>query len=203
MKILPFTVTLTIMTACLSACHSPDQKWDSKSSADTLNNMKDSVADSSKAMSRELVMKVNKEDAKFAVEAANGGLAEVELGKLAQQQAADPQEKEFGGMMVTDHSKANEEMKNIAKNKGITLPAALSSANQKLKEELASKKNKDFDKAYVKDMIEDHEQDIKEFESAIHTLQDAELKAFATKTLPVLRKHLDAIKKIEQAMKSK
>ena len=192
---------LTLLATCFFACHNPDQKWDSKSSADTLNNMKDSVADSSKSINRALVMKVNKDDAKFAVEAANGGLAEVELGQLAQQKAIDSRVKDFGSMMVSDHSKANDQMKTLAKNKGISLPATLSTANQKLKDDLNSKSGKDFDKAYVKAMIEDHKEDIEAFENATKILQDAELKAFAVNTLPVLKKHLDAIEKISQAIK--
>jgi len=203
MKTLHLATALALSAACLSACHSPDQKWDSKSSADTLNSMKDSAAGSSKSTTQNLVMTVNKDDARFAVEAASGGLAEVELGQLAQQKANDPQVKDFGAMMVGDHSKANNEMKILAKNKGISLPATLSSANQKLKDDLNAKSGKDFDKAYVKAMIDDHKEDIKAFESATKTLQDVQLKAFAVNTLPVLRKHLEYIEKVEQAMKNK
>lgn len=78
-------------------------------------------------------MNANRVDAKFAVDAADGGIAEVELGKRAQQKAANPQLKEFGAMMVSDHSMINNEMKNIAKNKGITLPKIMSDDLQKLK----------------------------------------------------------------------
>jgi putative membrane protein len=190
------------LSALLSqSCHSPDQKWDSKSSADTLNNMKDSVADSSKSVSKDLVMKVNKDDAKFAVAAANGGMAEVELGKLAQQKAVNAKVKDFGAMMVTDHSKANEQMMALAKSKGITLPSAIGQEEQKVKDELSAKAGADFDKAYVDDMIEDHKKDIKDFESAIQHLKDPGLKAFAEKTLPTLKMHLQAIQKIHDQMK--
>ncbi len=201
MKAIKFAWVLTLSAALSQACHSPDQKWDSKSSADTLNNMKDSAGDSSKSMSRSLVMKVSKDDAKFAVEAANGGLAEVELGQLAQQKAMDSQVKNFGAMMVKDHTEANDKMKTIAQSKGITLPSTLSNDEQKLKTDLSSKSGKDFDKAYIEAMIDDHKEDIKTFQDAIQRLKDPDLKAFATNTLPVLKMHLDAIQKIHDSMK--
>ncbi|MGN6641359.1 MAG: DUF4142 domain-containing protein [Mucilaginibacter sp.] len=201
MKTLKFTTVLTLSVALFSACHNPDQKWDSKSSADSLNSMKDSVSDSTRSVTKSLVMKVTKPDAKFAVEAANGGLAEVELGKLAQQKASDQQVKDFGSMMVSDHSKANDQMKTIAQNKGITLPTTLSNDEQKLKDELSAKSGKDFDKAYVQAMIKDHKEDIKSFKDASQSLKDPDLKSFATNTLPVLQKHLDAIEKIDKSMK--
>jgi putative membrane protein len=124
----------------------------------------------------------------------------VELGQLAQQKAADPQIKDFGAMMVSDHSKANDQMKTLAKNKGISLPATLSRDEQKLKNNLSSKSGEDFDKAYVKAMIKDHKEDIKDFQDAIKSLKDTDLKNFAINTLPVLKKHLDAIKKIDKAI---
>jgi putative membrane protein len=184
------------LVGCLGACHNPDQKWDSKSSADTLNNMKDSVANPSVSVTKDLVMKVSKDDARFAVAAAAGGLAEVELGRLAQQNASDARVKDFGAMMVNDHSRADDELKVLAKSKGISLPATLDNGEQKIKDKLAAKSGPAFDKAYVSDMIDDHKQDIREFEDAAKTLKDPELKAFAVRTLPVLKKHLDAVLKI-------
>lgn len=200
MKKLNCIAILAIFTICLSACHNNDQQEDSKSSADSLNNMKDTVADSSKSITKDLVIKVSKDDARFAVEAASGGLEEVELGKLAQQKSVNGQVKDFGVMMINDHTKANDEMMKMAAKKGISLPATLSNSNQKLKDELSSKSGKDFDKAYVKDMIEDHKEDIKSFEEAAKNVNDTELKTFAINTLPVLLKHLEAIEKIGRGM---
>src|SRR5580704_2027496 len=139
--------TITLITAAaifalLQGCHNPDQKWDSKSSADTLNNMKDSVANPSVSITKDLVMKVSKDDAKFAVEAANGGLAEVELGKLAQARGAATEVKDFGTMMVKDHSAANAKLIALAKGKGISLPATISASEQELKDNLAKQSGK-------------------------------------------------------------
>lgn len=137
-------------------------------------------------------------DASFALEAANGGMAEVELGKLAQEKAADAKIKEFASMMVTDHSKATEELKAIAAAKQITLPTVPNPDKQTIKKELSAKSGDDFDKAYVAEMVKDHQMDINLFEQAQKTLQGPELKQFVEKTLPVLRKHMDHIESISK-----
>jgi putative membrane protein len=135
------------------------------------------------------------------VAAANGGMAEVELGKLAQEKASNQAVKDFGAMMIKDHSKANEEMKAISKSKNITLPTTLGADEQKVKDELSAKSGSEFDKAYIDDMVEDHKKDIKEFEAASNKLTDPELKAFAVKTLPTLKMHLASVQKIQAQLK--
>ena len=117
------------------------------------------------------------------------------------QKAGNQKVKDFGTMMVNDHSKANDEMKALAKSKGITLPDSLDSKEQKVKNDLSAKSGADFDKAYVSNMIDDHKEDIKEFEDATKNLKDPDLKAFAAKALPTLKMHLDAIQKIHDGMK--
>jgi len=169
---------------------------DSKASADSANTAKADTAKKDSSASA-----VDKDDAKFAVAAANGGMAEVELGTLAQEKAVNAKVKDFGSMMVKDHSKANDEMKALAKSKGITLPDSIDSKEQKVKSDLSAKSGADFDKAYVSNMIDDHKEDIKEFEDAAKNVKDPDLKAFAVKTLPTLKMHLDAIQKIHDSMK--
>lgn len=196
-------IILTSILGCsvlIFSCNNT-AKTDSKANADTLNNMKDSTVDSTRSITRDLKMTVSHDDARFAVEAANGGMAEVELGKLAQEKAGDQKVKDFGTMMVNDHSKANDQMKTLAAQKGITLPATIGENEQKLKGELSSKSGKDFDKAYIDAMIKDHQDDIKSFKSAISTLRDPDLKNFATNTLPTLKMHLAAIQKIKNEAK--
>jgi putative membrane protein len=193
MKKLTYITLIAAMVCLVQACSGHK---DSKASADSANTAK---ADTAKKDSS--VATVDKDDAKFAVAAANGGMAEVELGQLAQQKAANAKVKDFGGMMVTDHSKANDEMKALAKSKGITLPDSIDSKEQKVKMDLSAKSGADFDKAYVSNMIDDHKEDIKEFEDAAKNCKDADLKAFAVKTLPTLKMHLDAIQKIHDNMK--
>ena len=193
MKKIKIMFVATAVVGLLQACSGHK---DSKASADSANVAKADTAKKDSSM-----VTVDKDDAKFAVAAANGGMAEVELGQLAQQKAANAKVKDFGAMMVTDHTKANDEMKALAKTKGITLPVAIDTDEQKVKDDLSAKSSADFDKAYVSNMIDDHKKDIKEFEDASKNCKDADLKAFAAKTLPTLKMHLDAIQKIHDSMK--
>jgi len=139
---------------------------------------------------------VGKDDADFAVEAADGGMMEVELGNYAQQNALNPRVKEFGAMMVRDHSKANDELKTIAASRNVTLPMTTGDKHKKHMDDLMKKKGKDFDKAYMDMMVDDHEKDVKKFEKAANECKEPTIKAFAAKTLPVLRTHLDSAKAI-------
>jgi putative membrane protein len=153
-----FITAIAIAACFVQACSGHK---DSKENADSTNTARADTAKNDCSLTA-----VNKEDAKFAVAAANGGMAEVEMGTLARQKAANSKVKDFGAMMVSDHSKANDEMKALAKSKGITLPVAIDSKEQKVKEDLSAKSGADFDKAYVSNMMDDHKEDIKEFEDA-------------------------------------
>ena len=133
--------------------------------------------------------------------AAVGGMAEVELGRLASTKAQNAEVKKFGEMMVTDHSKANDELKSIAAKNNITIPTSLDSSHQSLLQKMQGLSGADFDREYVEEMVSDHEEDVEEFEKQSQNNSDPEAKAFATKTLPTLRKHLDAIKAIQAKMK--
>ncbi len=192
MKKISLVVMVALAACSFQACNS---NKDSKETADSVNAAKDT----SNAVAAGVA--VDEDDAKFAVNAANGGMAEVALGKLAQGKATDPKVKEFANMMVTDHTKANDELMALAKTKNITLPDSVSADEKKNMEDLSKKSGKDFDKAYVDMMVDDHKKDVKEFEDATQSLKDADVKAFATKTLPVLKTHLDHINAIHDGMK--
>ena len=140
-------------------------------------------------------------DNNFMVEAASGGLMEVQLGELAIQHAASPAVKEFGQMMVTDHSKANSELTALAQTKNITVPSVPGDDQQKEIDKLYKETGADFDKDYVDLMVDDHKDDIDEFQKAADKAKDADIKAFAEKTVPVLKKHLDHIQAIKDNMK--
>ncbi len=133
---------------------------------------------------------LDRKDHKFVTEAATGGMLEVELGKLAADKAASDSVKKFGQQMVTDHSKANDELKSIAEKKGVEIPASLPKKEQKEVDRLAKLSGAEFDKAYMKLMVSDHEDDVKEFEKASKNAADPDLKSFAEKTLPTLKDHL-------------
>ena len=137
---------------------------------------------------------------KFMEEAAQGGYAEVEMGRLAVQKALDPEVKKFGQMMIDDHTKANADLKTIAGNKKMTLPPDMGKAKE-IYDKLKGLSGADFDKAYVDAMVEDHETDVSAFQKQADNGSDPEVKAFASKTLPLLKKHLDTIKAIKAKMK--
>ena len=142
---------------------------------------------------------LDKKDAKFLENAAGGGMFEVQAGQLAQQRSQDAQVKSFGQMLVTDHTAANEELKNLASQKGVSIPAALPKKEQKTMDKLDKSKN--FDKDFVKVGVEDHKHDIKDFEKAARDAKDPDVKAFAAKTLPTLQKHLQAAEELQKAEK--
>jgi len=144
---------------------------------------------------------VSEEDSKFAVEAASGGMMEVQLGELAQQKASSQKVKDFGSMMVRDHSKANDELKALAARKNVTLPPAPGEDHMDHIRKLSDKTGKEFDKDYIKLMVDDHKDDIDKFEKCSKDAKDADLKAFAEKTLPTLKEHHAAAKKIWDSMK--
>src|SRR4051812_8515705 len=105
--------------------------------------------------------------------------------------------------MVTDHSKANDELKQIISSKGASLPATPSRKENSAMDDLQKATGQDFDKKYVEHMVKDHKKDVKEFEDATKNLSDPELRAFAQKTLPTLQDHLRQIEQIEPAFSSK
>ncbi len=141
------------------------------------------------------------DDSKFATTAAADGMAEVSAGKMAQEKAVSARVKSFAAMMVADHSKAGDELAAIAKTKNITLPTEPNADQQKMAADMGKMSGKDFDKDYVNGMVDGHEKAVKLFTDASQNCKDADLKAFATKTLPTLKMHLDSIKAIKASMK--
>lgn len=153
------------------------------------------AVDSAKTVNKE-VKAVLPDASNFAVNAANGGLMEVELGKIAEDNASSARVKAFGAMMVKDHSEANSNLKGIANSLNIAIPDSVSNDSRKEINDLKMKKGKEFDKAYVKMMVDDHKKDIAEFRKCADNCSDSTIKNFAYTTLPVLEKHLDSIQAI-------
>jgi len=127
---------------------------------------------------------------RFAREAANGGMSEVELGRLAVERATNPAVKAFGQRMVDDHSKANVELQAIASQAGIALPGQVDAKEKQIYDRLAALSGAAFDRAYIDDMVKDHKADIALFEKASRASGDSPLKKFAADKLPTLREHL-------------
>lgn len=131
------------------------------------------------------------QDHKFAMEAAQGGLMEVELGQLATQKASNQGVKDFGQRMVRDHGQANQQLMQIASQKGMSLPKELTTDKKQHREKLAAASGAEFDRMYMSHMVKDHEKDVKEFEKQAQSGKDPALRSFAEQTLPILRQHLE------------
>lgn len=138
-------------------------------------------------------------DASFYKTLAQGGIAEVEAGKLAQQKGDDPKVKDFGAMMVKDHSAANEQLKALAAGKGIDLPGSSSTSQMATKAKLEVLSGGTFDKSYVEDQVKAHRDTVELLKKEIATGQDPDAKAFAQKVLPTVESHLHAINQIAAA----
>jgi putative membrane protein len=132
-------------------------------------------------------------DQKFVKEAAMGGMAEVDLGRLAVDKGSSADVKAFGTKMVSDHGAANEELKSLASSKSIMLTSTLDSKHQATHDRLAKLSGSAFDRAYVSDMLKDHQTDVSEFRREASGAKDPEIKAWAAKTLPTLEEHLKRI----------
>lgn len=132
-------------------------------------------------------------DQKFVMDAALGGMMEVELGRWAAQKGTTDGVKQFGRRMVDDHSKANTDLSSLASRKGITLPTALDEKHQAQITKITRMTGADFDRAYIKMMLSDHKKDVSEFEKQSTKGADADIKAFAGTTLPTLQEHLTMI----------
>jgi len=144
----------------------------------------------------------NQKSMQFAKEAAIGGMAEVELGKLAKDKGSSDAVKQFGQRMVDDHSKANDELKSVAKQKNIDLPTSLDAKHQAVVDRLSKLSGAEFDRAYSSEMLKDHEQDVKEFQKEANSGIDPDMKNFASKTLPTLQEHLKMAKDMNKGKSS-
>jgi putative membrane protein len=128
-------------------------------------------------------------DQKFMAKAAGGGKTEVELGRLASERGTSDAVKQFAQRMVADHGKANEELTQPAQRKGIALPADLDAKHKQLIDRLAKLSGAEFNRAYSREMQRDHDADVKEFQHQAKNGNDADVKASAAQTLPVLQEH--------------
>ena len=142
------------------------------------------------AKSEQAVGKLASDDISFLKAAAADGIAEVKLGELAQEKGSTAEIKEFGKMMVTDHGKANEELQVLATAKGVGLPTELDGEHKSALDHVNGLSGAEFDKTFMQHMVADHEKAVADFTNASQNAKDAELKAWAAKTLPTLQDHL-------------
>lgn len=144
----------------------------------------------------------NSPDASFYKKAAEAGISEVDLGNLAEQKSPDQQVKDFGAMMVKDHSAANEKLQALAASKSISLPSKASIAQMATKAKLDVLSGETFDKSYIKSQVKAHTETIALLNKEINSGQDPDAKAFAQSVLPTVRSHLKAIRSIASGAKA-
>jgi len=195
MKKLIYLCCIGMATFAFQSCNHANK--DAKDTADSVNKTKDTTSNAAKTGG----IAVDNDDAKFATDAANGGMAEVALGKLALSKTSNESIKKFAQMMVDDHGKANDELKGIAKQKNITLPDSVDADHKQKMADLEKKHGRDFDKAYVDAMIDGHKKTLDLMNKEAKDAKDGDLKAFAVKTASTVKMHLDAIEKIHDKMK--
>ncbi|MGH9583426.1 MAG: DUF4142 domain-containing protein [Bryobacteraceae bacterium] len=141
--------------------------------------------------------KVN--DKKFLRKAAEGGMAEVALGKLAAEKGSTPAVKQFGEKLVNDHTQANNELKQVAANEKIQIPDSLDAKQQRQVSKLSALSGQKFDKAFLKDQVKDHRKDVREFRNEAQGGSNPAVKQFASKVLPVLEEHLSIAKNLKKS----
>ena len=135
-------------------------------------------------------------DLKFVQMAASGGMFEVKSSQLALDQSNNPQVKKFAEHMVKDHTKANQELMALAKQKGIPLPAQMAPKHMGLMEKITAAKGAAFDQMFLKIQLQAHEDTVALFEQEAKNGQDPAIKAWAAKTLPTLREHLKEVRSL-------
>ena len=184
-----FCLLVIMISSCVKKTETVTQETDAKELAEDRNDEKFENTSL-------------KDDSEFALKAAEGGLMEVKLGELAQTQASSPEVKKFAQQMITDHSKANTELQQLAREKNISIPTSLGEDKQKKYDDFASKKGEEFDRAYSDFMVKDHKEDVDLFQKEADNGGDPELKAWAAKTVPVLKHHLQMAEDAEKAVKA-
>jgi putative membrane protein len=140
----------------------------------------------------------NKGDQQFLEKAIQGNLTEIQMGRLAEQKGQSEDVKSFGQMLVTDHSQANDQAKQVASQMGITAPAEPSAKQQEMYKKMSKLSGVGFDRAFAKEMIADHKKDISEYKRESQKQNDPAAQ-YAKQSLPVLQKHLNAAEKLGRA----
>ncbi|ALA59258.1 DUF4142 domain-containing protein [Nitrospira moscoviensis] len=132
----------------------------------------------------------------FLMKAAQSQQGEIELGKMAKERAASDQVKQFGQRMIEDHTKANQQVTQLAKQEGVELPEGMTAMQKEKAQKFSQLSGKEFDKAYIRYMTKDHRQDVIEFEQSAKEIKDQDVQQWAQQTLPKLKEHLEIAKTI-------
>ena len=197
MKKPSLALVIALTFVCLFAFGCKKEESTTSDTANTTTSV--AASDTSGTTSTAPATHLATDDQDFMQKAATGGIAEVSLGQQVSSAAKNSDAKGFADKMVTDHGKANDELKQLASNKGVTLPTDTDQAHKDAAQKVMSDKN--VDKAYMDEMVKDHDKDVKEFEEASKKAKDADLKAWIDKTLPVLKEHQKMAHDIKSKMK--
>ncbi len=192
------TVLLAALALVLGACRerAGQPETDTTGTAQAESQTSDTASATTTGVTGGTISDMTPDDKEFVSKAGMAGLAEVQMGNLALQKASSADVKAFAQRMVTDHSKANAELAQFATTKGLALPTELEGDPEKAMEHLTSLSGADFDKAYMDHMVADHEKAVADFEKASTSATDADLKAWAGKTLPTLKEHFQLAKDV-------
>jgi putative membrane protein len=143
---------------------------------------------------------LDRADSRFVSTSAEGGLAEVRLGELAKQKGSNQTVTNFGDQMVKDHTEANNKLRSVASSKGITVLENLNAKDRALYDRLSKLSGSQFDRAYINAMVKGHQEDVAEFRRVSRTAKDADIKDFASQTLPALEHHLEMAQQAQQLL---
>ena len=180
-----------LLLIVLNSCKNEPKQEDPKEVAEDANEAKfDTIND-------------KEDDSEFLVDQAEINLAEIELGKLAQQKSTNPEVKKFGKMLVDEHTKAASEVSALAKDKNFTLPTSLTEDGQEEYKKLNEKTGLDFDKKFVDMMIDGHEKAIDKLQKASKDATDSDVKLWASNNIAGLTAHLEHAKLLKQNLDKK
>lgn len=181
--------------SCNSSTDSVKQAQEANETKIDSTNANTAQADSAKD--------AKEDDSEFLTKAASGDMLEVQMGKEVAKRATTAGAKQAAEKMVSDHTKSSAELKALAAKKNITLPTVLGEDQQKIYNDVLTKKGADLDKEYVQQMVKDHKEDVSEYQDAATGGTDPEVKAFAQKNVPILQMHLSMFEKLQNSMDAK
>lgn len=196
---------IAFAVALVFACRNQSETTSATNTTETVNTTgtetTGTTSTTSTGSSGGTVASLSTGDKEFIAKAAQGGMSEVQMGQMAASKGTTNDVKDFANRMVVDHGKGNDELKQLATTKGLALPAEPAADQKKTANDLSKKSAMPFDRAYITEMVKDHEKDVAEFEKASKDAQDPDLKSWVTKTLPTLQDHLRMAKQIAAKLK--
>jgi putative membrane protein len=196
-------ILLFLSAMAITGCRSNNASDEVNSNTNNYNSTNDPDASTGGSTSEQINQEANVDDdaLTFIKTAASSNVMEIEIGKLAQQKAQSERVKKFGLMMVNDHTKASNELKSLASEKNVVVNYALKPEHKTHLSDLQKLSGSAFDKHYMQMMLSAHTTDIQLFERFGADNRDKAVNNFATKTLPVLKMHLDSARNIQTTLK--